>query len=71
MGFTEKRGLSNGLSVTFDNLFTSFPLLDELSKGGIGGLASINYAGAAPESFIKRWSKEENQCADGTRSNVV
>ena len=32
LGLTEKCGLSNGSSVTFDKLFTSFPLLDELKK---------------------------------------
>ena len=41
LSLAEKGGLSNGFFVTFDNLFTSFPLLDELSKGGIGGLVTI------------------------------
>ena len=36
-----KGGLLNGFSVTFHNLFTSFPLLDELLKGGIRSLVSI------------------------------
>ena len=30
LGLIEKCGLSSGSSVTFDNFFTSFPLLDEL-----------------------------------------
>ena len=37
----EKGGLSSGSSVTFDNLFISFPLLDELSKRGIESLVTI------------------------------
>ena len=37
----EKGGLSSGSSVTFDNLFISFPLLDKLSKRGIEGLVAI------------------------------
>ena len=41
LDLVEKGGLSNGFSVTFDNLFTSFSLLDELSKGGIGDLDTI------------------------------
>ena len=39
----EKGGLSNGFFVTFDKLFTSFPLLDERSKRGIEGLVTIRY----------------------------
>ena len=109
LGLIEKCSLSSGSSVTFDNFFTSFPLLDDLSKRGIGGLGTIrknrlenaaipskqamkktekgfydcstdtcgnavvvwhdtaivtcasNYAGAEPESFIKRWSKAEKK----------
>ena len=41
LNLAEKDGLSNGFSVTFYNLFTSFPLLDELLKGGIGGMVTI------------------------------
>ena len=41
LGLIEKGGLSNTFFVTFNNLFISFPLLDELSKGGIGGLVTI------------------------------
>ena len=37
-----KGDLSNGFSVTIDNLFTSFSLFVELSKGGIGGLVFIS-----------------------------
>ena len=109
LGLVEKGGLSSGFFVTFDNFFTCFPLLNELSKGGLGGLVNSrqncleiaavsskqkmkklrrnsycccidncvnavvfwndtaiaicasNYAGAAPESFIKRWSKAEKK----------
>ena len=41
LGLVEKGNLSSGSSVTFENLVTSFPLLDELSKCGIGGLVTI------------------------------
>ena len=41
LDLVEKGGLLSGFSVTFDNLFTSFPLIDELSKRGIGGLVTI------------------------------
>ena len=37
LGLAEK----GGFFVTFKNLFTSFPLLYELSKSGIGGLVNI------------------------------
>ena len=40
LGLIEKDGLSSSSSVTFDNLFISFPLLDELLKRGIEGLAT-------------------------------
>ena len=38
----EKGGLSNGFSITIDNFFTSFSLLEELLKSGIGGLVFIS-----------------------------
>ena len=41
LGPIEKDGLSSSSSVTFDNLFISFPLLDKLSKRGIKGLVTI------------------------------
>ena len=41
LGLIEKCNLSSGCTLTFDNLFTSLPLLDELSKRGIGGLGTL------------------------------
>ena len=41
LGLTEKCEIKSGLTVTFDNLFTSLPLLDELTKGGIGALGTL------------------------------
>ena len=41
LGQIEKCNLSSGCTLTFDNLFTSLPLLDELSKRGIGGLETL------------------------------
>ena len=38
LNLAEKGGLSNGFSVTNDNLFTSFSLLEELPKDSIGCL---------------------------------
>ena len=37
----KKCELSEGCTVTFGNLFTSHPLLDELSELGIGGLGTL------------------------------
>ena len=36
LGFIKKCEIKAGSTVTFDNLFTSLPLLDELTKLGIG-----------------------------------
>ena len=41
LGLAEKGGLPSCLFITFDNLFTSFPLLDELSKRGIEGVVGV------------------------------
>ena len=41
LNLVEKSGLSTGFFVTFDKLFASFSLLDELSKRGIRGLVTI------------------------------
>ena len=41
LSLVEKSGLSSGFCVTFDKIFTSFYLLNELSKRGIGGLVTI------------------------------
>ena len=41
LGLIEKSNLSSGCTLTFDNLFPSLPLLDELSKRGIGGLGTL------------------------------
>ena len=41
LGLIEKCNLSSGCTLTFDNLFTSLPLLDELWKRGIGGLETL------------------------------
>ena len=42
LNLAEKGGLSYGFSVTIKNLFNSFSLLKELSKGGIEGLVFIS-----------------------------
>ena len=41
LDLVEKGGLSSDFSVTFDKLFTSFPLLDELSIRDIRGLTIV------------------------------
>ena len=40
-GLIEKCEIKTGSTVTFDNLFTSLPLLDELTDLGIGGLGTL------------------------------
>lgn len=46
----KKAELAPGTSVTFDNLFTSFPLLQEMSEMGIGGTGTVrqNRLGKVP-----------------------
>ena len=41
LGLIEKCEVKAGSSVTFDNLITSFPLLDELTELGIGALGTL------------------------------
>ena len=41
LGLIEKCNLSSGCTLTFDNLFTSLPLLDKLSKRCKGGLETL------------------------------
>ena len=41
LGLIEKCEVKTGSTVTFDNLFTSFPLLDELTELGIGALGTL------------------------------
>ena len=41
MGLIEKCKVKAGSTVTFDNLFTSLPLLDELTELGIGALGTL------------------------------
>ena len=48
LGLVEKCQLRQGHHVTFDNLFTSLPLLDQLSAAGIGG------TGTARENRIQK-----------------
>ena len=40
LGLIEKSEVKAGSTVTFDNLFTSLPLLDELAELGIGALGT-------------------------------
>ena len=59
LGFLDKGNIDSGLVVIFDNLFTSFPLLDKLTEKGIGGLGTIrqNRLQNAPlkeEELVKR-----------------
>ena len=41
LGLIEKCKVKVGSAVTFDNLFTSLPLLDELTERGIGALGTL------------------------------
>ena len=41
MSLVEKAGVLQGSSVYFDNIFTSFPLLQQLSSRGIGGTGTV------------------------------
>ena len=41
LGLTEKYEVKAGSTVTFDNLITSLPLLDELTELGIGALGTL------------------------------
>ena len=61
LGLVEKGGLSSGFSVTFDKLFTSFPLLDELLKRGIGGLVTIRQNRLENETVPSKQAKKKTE----------
>ena len=44
LGFVEKCEVKAGSAVTFDNLFTSLPLSDELAERGIGTLGTLPHS---------------------------
>ena len=76
LGPIEKCGVSSGSSVTFDNFFTSFPLLDELSKRGIGGLGTIRQnrlenAAIPSKQAMKKTERDFYDCSTDTRGNAV
>ena len=41
LGLIEECEVKAGSTVTFDNLFTSLPLLDDLTELGIGALSTL------------------------------
>ena len=76
LGLIEKCNLPSGSSVTFDNLFTSLTLLNELTKQGIGGLGTIrqNRLENAAVSLKKNMKKTESgtyDCAINNHKNAV
>ena len=52
LALIEKCDVKAGSTVTFDNLFTSLPLLDELTELGTGALSTLrqNYFHGTPEA---------------------
>ena len=76
LGLTEKGGLSSGSSVTFDHLFTFFPLLDEFSKRGIKGLITIRQnrvenAAVPSKETMRKTEKGFCDCSTDNRGNAV
>ena len=72
----EKGGLSSGFSVTFDNLFTSFLLLVELSKLGIGDQVTIRQnrlenVALPSKQTKKKTDKGSYECSTDNRVNAV
>ena len=76
LGLTEKCVLSSSSSVTFDNFFTPFPLLDELSKQGVGGLGTIRQnrtenAAIPSKQAMKKTERGSYDCSTDNLGNVV
>ena len=73
LGLVEKGGLSSGSSVSFDKLFISFLLLDEISKRGIGGQVTITQNrlenAAVPSRQTKKTERGPYGCSTGNRVN--
>ena len=61
LGLIEKGGLSSGSSVTFDNLFISFPLLDEISKRAIEGLVTIRQNPLENAAFLSKQTMKKTE----------
>lgn len=59
MGLLEKANIRSGFNVHFDNYFTTIPLIEALTKKGIGAVGTIQdkYLGCAPLPDKKRFSK--------------
>ena len=71
MGLIKKCVLSEGPTVTFDNLFTSLSFLDELSKLIIGGLGALrqNCVQNAPVQSKLSLKKEHCRTYNFTSNN--
>lgn len=66
LDLVEKAQIGRGSEVFFDNLFTSFPLLDNLSEKGIGGTGTVrqNRLHKVPIINKKEMEKKERGHAD-------
>ena len=76
LSLIEKCNLQSGSCVTFDNLFTSLPLLDMLSELGIGGLGTIRpnrlqNAAVASKQVMKKTTRGSYDCAVDDHGNAV
>ena len=54
LGLLEKANVTEGSTITFDNLFTTLPLLDELTRLGIGGIGTIRGNRLKGASILKK-----------------
>ena len=76
LGLIEKCGWSSGSSVTLTIFLPLFPLLDELSKRGIGGLGTIRQnflenAAIPSKQAMKKTERGFYDCSTDTRGNAV
>ena len=69
LGLVKKCQLRQGHHVTFDNLFTSLPLLDQLSAAGIGGTGTAR-ENRIPKDCILTPSAKMNKLKRGSISSV-
>ena len=68
LGLIELGGVAGGAQVYFDNLFCSIPLLDEMSKRGIGGTGTMRQNRLGPVPLPKKKEVEKNFVRGGSMS---
>ena len=71
LGFIEKCEVKAGSTTTFENLFTSLPLLDELNELGIIALSTLQENPVANKTTLAKKPRGSHDCATNGKKLVV